>query len=233
MSFTVKGLFMFCLVYALASSAQETSDAQWAVYHQGETGTFWFQVTADGLGVYLSQVKVSSSLENLIKAIDPMNQKFWRTAIQAGEILQVYPEQQKLFRMILELTWPIQPRDIVAFMRVTKAKDSPAVTVTFDDRSHIEQEQQATIRISDFQAQWQLIPCPDKQVVLVHMMRMNPEGALPRRMFHWLMRRNQPENFTQLQAWLSEQQPTGALDGSFKNWSPLCTTWLQDPIGGL
>lgn len=163
----------------------------------------------DGIKVYLTKfdttafkeyravMTVNANIDTIVKQLtDVKNLKKWNYKTRKSELLKKTSDTSWIFYMTHHLGWPIQDRDHISKVTLTRNEYERIITILPENR--LLKEKPGYVRLTNFKGFWYLKKVSDTQTLVVQQIYGNPGGHIPAFMVNMVITKGPFDTFKEL-----------------------------------
>lgn len=146
---------------------------------------------------YRAVMTVNANIDTVAKQILDINSlKKWNFKTRSSELIKKTSDTSWVFYMKHHLGWPIQDRDHVS--RVTLTKKPSEQLITIFPINNLMKEKEGIVRLKNFKGFWFLKKINEQQTYVVQQIYGNPGGSIPAFMVNMVVTKGPFESFKEL-----------------------------------
>jgi START domain-containing protein len=146
---------------------------------------------------YRAVMTVNANIDTVVKQlVDVESLKKWNFKTRKSELLKKTSDTSWIFYMAHHLGWPIQDRDHVSRVTLSKKGDEQIITILPDNR--FLKEKEGFVRLKNFKGFWYLKKITNNQTLVMQQIYGNPEGDIPAFMVNMVITKGPFDTFKAL-----------------------------------
>jgi len=146
---------------------------------------------------YRAIMTVNANIDTIVKQlVDVKNLKKWNYKTRKSELLKKTSDTSWVFYMTHHLGWPIQDRDHVSKVTLTRNEYERIITILPENR--LLKEKPGYVRLTNFKGFWYLKKVSNTQTLVVQQIYGNPGGHIPAFMVNMVITKGPFDTFREL-----------------------------------
>ncbi|MEW5676681.1 START domain-containing protein [Flavobacterium enshiense] len=146
---------------------------------------------------YRAVMTVKANIDTVAKQIlDIKSLNKWNYKTRKSELIKKISDSSWVFYMNHHLGWPIQDRDHVSKVTLTKKTNEQIITIF--PMNNLVKEKEGIVRLTNFKGFWYLKKISEKQTLVVQQIYGNPGGSIPAFMVNMIVTRGPYDTFREL-----------------------------------
>lgn len=146
---------------------------------------------------YRAVMTVNADIDTIMKQLIDVNSlQKWNTKNRHSSLLKKLSDTSWIFHMTHHLGWPIQNRDNVSRVTLTKKKDEQMLTIHPENNFLAKKE--GYLRLKNFKGFWYMKKLPNNQTLVVQQVYGDPGGSVAPFMVNMVVARGPFDTFKAL-----------------------------------
>lgn len=146
---------------------------------------------------YRAVMTVNANIDTIVKQlVDVKNLKKWNYKTRKSELVKKISDSSWIFYMTHHLGWPIQDRDHVSKVTLTRNENERIITILPENR--LLKEKPGYVRLTNFKGFWYLKKVSDTQTLVIQQIYGNPGGHIPAFMINMVITKGPFDTFREL-----------------------------------
>ena len=129
----------------------------------------------------------------------------WIYATKKCTLLKQVSPLELFYYSEIAIPWPVSNRDFIVHLKVWQDKKTGIVTVEGDNKPTYLPEYKNIVRIQQSYSKWLVIPLPNGQVQIEHLLQVDPGGAVPAWLINMFATKGPYESFKNLRLQVKKQ----------------------------
>ncbi|WP_313806237.1 START domain-containing protein [Flavobacterium sp.] len=189
-------LLVLLFLVSLFSTAQKKSKTELAIDKEG-IKIYLTKLDTTPFKEYRAVMTVKANIDTVAKQIlDIKSLQKWNYKTRTSELIRKTSDTSWIFYMVHHLGWPVQDRDHVS--RVTLTKKANEQTITILPANNIVKEKEGILRLKNFRGFWYLKKISENQTLVIQQVYGNPGGSMPAFMVNMVVTKGPFESFREL-----------------------------------
>ena len=187
---------MLLFLVSLFSTAQKKSKTELAIDKEG-IKIYLTKLDTTPFKEYRAVMTVKANIDTVAKQIlDIKSLQKWNYKTRTSELIRKTSDTSWIFYMVHHLGWPVQDRDHVS--RVTLTKKANEQTITILPANNIVKEKEGILRLKNFRGFWHLKKISENQTLVIQQIYGHPGGSMPAFMVNMVVTKGPFESFREL-----------------------------------
>lgn len=146
---------------------------------------------------YRAVMTVNANIDTIVKQlVDVKNLKKWNYKTRKSELVKKISDSSWILYMTHHLGWPIQDRDHVSKVTLTRNENERIITILPENR--LLKEKPGYVRLTNFKGFWYLKKVSDTQTLVIQQIYGNPGGHIPAFMINMVITKGPFDTFREL-----------------------------------
>jgi len=146
---------------------------------------------------YRAVMTVNANIDTIVKQlVDVKNLKKWNYKTRKSELLKKTSDTSWIFYMTHHLGWPIQDRDHVSKVTLTRNEYERIITIL--PENHLLKDKPGYVRLTNFKGFWYLKKVSNTKTLVIQQIYGNPGGHIPAFMVNMVITKGPFDTFREL-----------------------------------